>query len=90
MLWTLTISEPDADDCRAATLKEAQRGFLVPMRGEQEVNGLTLSVDSPIQVLPLTFDLDIGFAIRQPLPTGRFLPFRKVASRCGVNFWTQR
>src|SRR5215210_4429289 len=31
------------------------------MRGEQEVNGLTLSVDSPIQVLPLTFDLDIGF-----------------------------
>ena len=31
------------------------------MRGEPEVNGLTLSVDSPIQVLPLTFDLDIGF-----------------------------
>lgn len=33
-------------------LKEARRGFLVPMRGEPEVNGLTLSVESPIQLLP--------------------------------------
>jgi hypothetical protein len=38
---------------------------------------LTLSVDSPIQALPLTFDLDIGFV-------------HKAASKCGINFWTQR
>lgn len=29
-------------------------------------------------------------SIRQLLPTTRFLPFRKAASSCGVNVWTQR
>jgi hypothetical protein len=42
-----------------ALLQEAQGRFLIPMRGEQEVNGLACRISGAVKVLPLALDLDV-------------------------------
>lgn len=84
----------DRDLVRKAVLphrffEKAERGFLITMRSEQEVDRLAVPVDGAVVVFPPAFILMYVSSIRQLLPTGRFFPLRKAASSCGVNFWTQ-
>jgi hypothetical protein len=62
--------------------EKAQRGFLIAVDGEQEIDGLACFVDGAVEIPPLAFDFDV----RLVDPTGRWLPFRKIASSFGVNF----
>ena len=52
----------DRDRVRKAVLphrffEKAERGFLITMRREQEVDRLAVPVDGAVEVFPLAFDL---------------------------------
>lgn len=56
----------DSDHLRFAMMtnglaKETQRSGGVPPGGQQEVDGLTCSIDRAVQIFPLPFDFDVGF-----------------------------
>src|SRR5262249_13303956 len=57
-------------------LEKAERGLLVPLLGEQKVNGLTGLIHRAIEIVPLTFDLDIGL-VHPPTHPHRALPAMK-------------
>ena len=48
--------------------KEAQGSCSVTSGGQQEVDGLTCSIDSTVQIFPLAFDFYVGF-IHSPSAT---------------------
>jgi hypothetical protein len=58
-------------------LEKAQRGLLVARGGEQEVDGLTLFVDSPVELLPLALDLDVRLVYPPALADRAFLAVPK-------------
>lgn len=41
--------------------EEARRGLRIALGAKQKVDGLPSRVHRPVQVLPTTFDLDVGF-----------------------------
>ncbi len=53
-------------------LKEGPGRGVVSLGAQQEVNGVAVVVDRPVQVLPLAADLDIGF-VHSPALTDRAL-----------------
>lgn len=54
--------------------QESFGGQLVSVRVQQEVNGLAFFVNGSIQIVPFTFDLDVGL-IHSPAGANNFLPF---------------
>src|SRR5512144_2247719 len=56
-------------------LEEAPGGFLIAMGGEEEVDGLSLLIDSTVKVFPLPLDLNVGL-VHPPARADRaLLPF---------------
>src|SRR5512144_556571 len=53
-------------------LEEAPGGFLIAMGSEEEVEGLSLLIDSTIKVFPLPLDLNVGL-VHPPARTDRAL-----------------
>lgn len=65
-LWTSIVA-----DCFE---QESFGSQLVTVRCQQEVNGLAFFVNGSIQIVPFTFDLDVGL-IHSPAGANSFLPF---------------
>ena len=57
-------------------LEEAPGGFLVAVGGQQEVDGLAVSIDGAVKVFPLALDLDVRFIYPPARADRAFLPFR--------------
>ena len=71
-------------------LEKAQSSLLVPIYGEQEVEGLTFFVNGTVLVLLQSLDQDVGLVHPPIAARGPLLTLRKLASNFGVIFRTQR
>jgi hypothetical protein len=56
-------------------LEKPQRGFLVAMGGEEEIDGLAVPVDGAVEVFPLAFDLDVRLIHPPALADQALSPF---------------
>jgi len=54
--------------------QESFGGQFISVRGQQKVNGLAFFVNGSIQIVPFTFDIDLGL-IHSPAGANSFLPF---------------
>src|SRR6266704_5249653 len=63
--------------------------LLVPVLREEEVDGLARLVDGAVEIIPLAFDLDVGF-VHAPTHPHRALAPVDASSNKGLYFTTQR
>nr|ULG12712.1 hypothetical protein 348p1_00075 [Serratia grimesii] len=54
--------------------KETQGSSGIPFGGQQEIDGLTCSINGTVQVFPVTFDFYVGFVHAPPTSHGVFMP----------------
>ena len=58
--------------CKSMARSKKARAGVISLGAQQEVNGVAVAIDRPIQVLPMAADLDVGF-VYSPASTDRAL-----------------